>query len=69
MSLFTHSWLPYIYLYGVGGLFFFLGIIIIRRAGALKPHLKRHRKWLWVLYFGFGWYMAIHAGLIFLAFK
>jgi hypothetical protein len=69
VELFSHSWLPYLYLYGVGGLCFFIGIYVVRKSGALKPRIRRHRTWLRVLYFGLAWYMALHAVLTILAFR
>ena len=60
MSYFSHSWLPFIYLYGLGGLLFLSGIII-----NLKNHV--HKQWLWVLVFGFIWYMMMHGVLTLVA--
>ena len=67
MDLFYHSWLPFIYLYGVGGIFFVLGLIIIRRSGSLELSIPKHQRWLKILYFGFIWYMLIHGALTFFA--
>ena len=67
MDLFYHSWLPFIYLYGVGGIFFVLGLIIIRRSGSLELSNPKHQRWLKILYFGFIWYMLIHGALTFFA--
>lgn len=67
MELFTHSWLPFIYLYGIGGLFFMLGMVIIRKSGALDLGKPSHRRWWKILYFGFFWFAAIHAVLTLLA--
>ena len=33
---FQETWLPFIYLYGVGGLAFFLGLILIIKTKALR---------------------------------
>lgn len=60
MLTFQQTWLPYIYLYGVGGLFFLLGMIIIRKSGAIDLKKKKHRYWNRVLIFGFFWFMTIH---------
>ena len=35
MPPFSHTWLPYIYLYGFGAIFFIIGIIITKRSGAM----------------------------------
>jgi len=63
---FHHTWLPFIYLYGLGGILFLLGIIITRRAGALDLSRPKHRMWMVILIFGFIWYFSIH-GLLNLA--
>ena len=67
MDLFSLSWLPFFYLYGVGGLFFFAGIIIIRKSGSIDLKNPTHSNWLKILYFGFIWYMMIHGTVTFLA--
>jgi hypothetical protein len=61
---FDRTWLPYIYLYGVGGILFLVGIIIILRYKAINLKFRRHRKWMFVLISGFIWYALIHAVLI-----
>ncbi|MDX9924004.1 MAG: hypothetical protein RBS48_04510 [Ignavibacteriaceae bacterium] len=60
MPSFSHSWLPFIYLYGVGGIFFIGGMILIKKAKILNPERKLDRRWKWLLYFGFFYYLAIH---------
>ena len=57
---FSRVWLPFIYLYGVGGLFFMAGMAIIVGSKAMNFKYLVHRKWLKVLIFGFFWYMFIH---------
>ena len=64
MPSFFNSWLPYIYLYGVGGIFFLTGMIIIYKSGAINLKNKRHRFWFWVLIFGFVYFAILHAVLI-----
>ena len=64
MPSFFDSWLPFIYLYGGGGIFFLIGIIITKKAGALDLTKKKHRYWFKILLFGFFWFMAIHLALI-----
>ena len=58
---FTHAWLPYIYLYGVGGLLFGSGLLITIKSGSLDLKRPRHKNWLVVLIFGFIWFMVMHA--------
>lgn len=67
MSLFDHTWLPFMYLYGVGGFFFLIGMIIITKSKALDMKLKKHRYWFKVLIFGFFYFAALHAFFTILA--
>ncbi|HQF42247.1 MAG TPA: hypothetical protein PK073_04970 [Ignavibacteriaceae bacterium] len=60
MPPFSHTWLPYIYLYGVGGIFFIIGLIITKKAGSMNLSNKRHLYWFKMLIFGFVYYMALH---------
>jgi len=60
MPPFSHTWLPFIYLYGVGGIFFVIGIIITKKSGAMNLNSKKHRFWFKILLFGFIYYMALH---------
>ncbi|MBI1937379.1 MAG: hypothetical protein HYS25_04580 [Ignavibacteriales bacterium] len=64
MPSFTHSWLPFIYLYFFGGLFFFGGMIIIHKSNSLDLRLKKNRWWRKVLYFGYFYFLIIHSILI-----
>lgn len=57
---FDRVWLPFIYLYGVGGIFFLTGLFLVLKSGALDLKRRTHRRWLGVLIFGFFWYFAIH---------
>ncbi len=66
MLPFEHAWLPFIYLYGLGGILFLLGILITRRANALDLSRPKHRMWMVILVFGYIWYFSIH-GLLNLA--
>ncbi len=61
MDYFSHSWLPFIYLYGFGGLLFVSGVIITLKAGSFDLKRFSHKKWMWVLLFGFVWYLVMHA--------
>ncbi len=58
---FSHAWLPYIYLYGVGGLLFGSGLIITIKSGSLDLKRPGHKNWFVVLIFGFIWFMVMHA--------
>ncbi len=64
MPPFSHTWLPFLYLYGFGGLFFSLGLYIIYKSKSINLKRKAHRKWLKILVFGFAYFMIIHAILI-----
>ena len=64
---FANTWLPFIYLYGVGGIAFILGMLLILRTKALKVSFERHKKWLWVLIYGFLFYAGLHATFILFA--
>ena len=57
---FDRVWLPYLYLYGVGGILFLGGLYLVLRSGALDLKRQSHRRWLGVLVFGLFWYMGIH---------
>ena len=63
MDYFSHSWLPFMYLYGLGGLLFISGIFITIRSGSLNLDSISHWRWFWTLIFGLVWYMSIHASL------
>jgi hypothetical protein len=64
MPSFFNSWLPFIYLYVGGGVFFLAGMILIRRTKAIDMRLKRDRFWWKAMIFGFFYFMVIHAFLI-----
>lgn len=64
MPPFESTWLPYLYLYGVGGLFFVSGMIIIKKSKALNTEKKSHRRWFRILIFGFIYFTLIHGLLI-----
>jgi hypothetical protein len=64
MPSFFNSWLPFIYLYGVGGIFFFSGLYLIVKSGSLNLQKKYHRSWLKVLVSGFFFFVLLHASLI-----
>ena len=64
---FSRTWLPYFYLYGVGGAIFLIGMFIILKARSLKKEQKRHKEWFHILIFGFLYYMGIHGLFTFAA--
>jgi hypothetical protein len=63
MPSFFETWLPFIYLYGVGGIFFIIGMWLIIKSKSLNLKKKRHRHWLRLLIFGFFFFVALHAFL------
>jgi hypothetical protein len=63
MSYFSHSWLPYIYQYGLGAVIFIVGIVITLKSGSFIPRFRLHRKWMSILILGFVWYMTLHGSL------
>ena len=58
---FSHTRLPYIYLYGVGGLLFLIGVIVTVKSGSLDLKRSSHRTWFQILFFGLIWFMVMHA--------
>lgn len=60
---FGRVWAPLIYLYGVGGLFFVVGMIISTRSKSLNTKTRNGKKWFKLLLFGYGWYLFIHTSL------
>jgi len=64
MPSFFNSWLPFLYLYGVGGFFFFFGLFLIRKYKALDLTKKKHKFWWKVMIFGYFYFVLIHALLI-----
>lgn len=64
MPDFFQTWLPFIYLYGVGGIFFFAGMYIIIKSGSLNPARKQHKFWIRVLFGGYFFFFFLHGILI-----
>ena len=64
---FSRTWLPFIYLYGVGGIAFSVGIYLITKTKALNIYRNDHLLWLAILLFGFFYYASIHRIFISLA--
>jgi hypothetical protein len=57
---FDRVWLPYLYLYGVGGLIFFGGLFIVLKSTSFQASRPEDRRWIRVLLFGFFWYASLH---------
>ncbi len=65
MSYFSHSWLPFLYQYGLGGIIFIFGIVLTLKAGSFSPKTNaKHKKWLSILILGFVWYLVMHGAWI-----
>lgn len=65
MSYFSHSWLPFIYQYGLGGIIFIVGIVLTLKAGIFSPKTNpKHKKWLSILILGYIWYLVMHGAWI-----
>lgn len=62
-ELFSHSWLPYIYQYGLGAVIFIIGLFITLRSGSFNLARRVHRLWLIVLVVGFVWFVTLHAAM------
>ena len=56
---FSRTWLPFIYLYGVGGIAFVIGTILIIKTNALNLSSQSHKNWFIILLFGFIYYAEI----------
>lgn len=63
MDHFSHSWLPYIYQYGLGAVIFCVGLLITLKSGSLDLRRKQHRRWLIILLIGFVWFLTLHGSL------
>ncbi len=57
---FDRVWLPYLYLYGVGGIVFFGGLLIVLKSTSFQASRTEDRRWIRVLLFGFFWYASLH---------
>jgi hypothetical protein len=64
MPNFFNTWLPFFYLYGVGGAIFFTGMYIIIKSDSLNLNRKNHKWWVKVLFGGYFFFMSLHAFLI-----
>ncbi len=57
---FERVWLPYLYLYGGGGLVFFGGLWMVLKSPAFNMKRRKDRRWLGILLFGYIWYAGMH---------
>lgn len=60
-------WTSYFYLYGFGGYFFMIGLLLILKTGACKLGRGRDSKWFTILCSGFLLLVCMHAVWIYLA--
>ena len=62
---FDRVWLPYLYLYGVGGVFFLGGLWMVLRSEGFSNERPSDRRWLVLMFVGFVWYAGLHgAGIL-----
>ncbi len=61
MLPFEHTWLPFVYLYILGGILFSIGIWVVFRSKSIDLTRPHHKRWLFILIFGMIWYMSMHA--------
>ncbi len=65
MANFSHTWLPYLYQYGLGGVIFIIGIVMTLKATSFRPKTNpKHKKWLSILILGYVWYLVMHGAWI-----
>lgn len=57
---FERVWLPYIYLYGAGGVIFFVGLWMVLKSQGFDKKRPADRKWIGILVFGFVYYASLH---------
>lgn len=63
MAHLSHSWLPYLYQYGLGAIIFIVGLVITLKSGSFDPRQRVHRRWLSILVVGFIWFVTFHGAL------
>ena len=63
----SNPWTSYLYLYGFGGYFFMLGLLLITKTGSCKFGRGQDSKWFAILCSGFLFLMTMHAVWIYLA--
>jgi len=59
--------LPVIYQYGVGGIVFLTGLVLITKSRMLDLGTARGKRWLAVLLGGFVFYLCLHVFFQFIA--
>jgi len=59
--------IPIIYQYGVGGIVFVLGLVLVTRAGTLDLKTRHGKRWFAVLVAGFVLYLCVHVFFQFVA--
>mgnify|MGYP006995574075 FL=1 len=64
---FFRTWLPVIYLYVAGGIIFSAGMVIIYISKSIKLSRPMHKRWFYVLFFGYFYYLGIHTFLTYAA--
>lgn len=57
---FSRVWLPYIYLYGFGGIVFLLGVYTIKRQKTVDEENPKEKFFFRLLFYGYAWFMGIH---------
>jgi hypothetical protein len=57
---FERVWLPYLYLYGIGGIIFFGGLGMVLKSQGYDKKRPSDRKWIGILVFGFMFYASLH---------
>lgn len=62
-----NPWTSYLYLYGFGGYFFLIGLMLITKTGACQFGRGQDTKWFVILCSGFVALMSLHAVWIYLA--
>ena len=61
------DFIPVVYQYGIGGIVFVLGLVLVTRAGALDLKTRQGKCWFAVLVAGFFLYLCIHIFFQFIA--
>ena len=59
--------IPVVYQYGVGGIVFVLGLVLVTRAGKLDLKTRHGKRWLAILVGGFVLYLCVHMFFQFIA--
>jgi len=60
MDLFSHSWLPFMYQYGIGLLIFGGGLFAVFKAYGGKEFWNQYKIWIQILIWGFIYVSSIH---------